>query len=218
MPEVTNIQMILIYYLIHIFHKDTAQEDIQKFQHQFKILLLSTVKEYSHYLTILKIIGLLSENQHNTDMDFLNKCKIIQNLNKFEFNSSLSSFLLLKDSIPQYKNINFPKLDSKDNENIYNEKIKNISILLDVINSSLLMHDTNIRFEMFKKYINNKGDKLNAINQVLSSLNKKKLKSLNDNDLMQHIELQIENNSFLQNENKKGLQTISNLRKKIIDY
>ena len=120
MPEVTNIQIILIYYLIYIFHKDTAKEDIQKFQHQFKILLLSTVKEYSHYLAILKIIGLLSENQHNTDMDFLNKCKIIQNLNKIEFNSSLSSFLLLKDSIPQYKNINFPKLDSKDNENIYN--------------------------------------------------------------------------------------------------
>ena len=71
---------------------------------------------------------------------------------------------------------------------------------------------------MFKKYINNNGDKLNAINQVLSSLNKKKLKSLNDNDLTQHVELQIENNSFLQNENQKGLQTISNLRKKISDY
>ena len=58
------------------------------------------------------------------------------------------------------------------------------------------MNDKNIRFEIFKKYVNQE-DNLNAINQVLSSLNKKKLNSLKEDDLMQNIELQIENNSFL---------------------
>ena len=135
-------------------------------------------------------------NGNNTDIEFFNECKVIQNLNAFEFNSSISTFLLLKESIIQYKKVNFPKLDSKDDENTYNEKLKNIAIFFDIIKSSLIMNDKNIRFEIFKKYVNQE-DNLNAINQVLSSLNEKKLNSLKEDDLMQNIELQIENNSFL---------------------
>lgn len=139
-------------------------------------------------------------------------------MNIYELNSSLSSFLLLKDSIPQYKNIYFPKLDIKDNESVYNEKIKNIAILLEVIKSSLKMPESNIRFNLFKKYIND-NNKLKAVNKVLSSLKIKQLKTLNEKeDLMQNVELQIENNKFLESENNNNLQTISNLRKEIKEH
>lgn len=139
-------------------------------------------------------------------------------MNIYELNSSLSSFLLIKDSIPQYKNIYFPKLDIKDNELVYNEKIKNIAILLEVIKSSLEMPESNIRFNLFKKYIND-NNKLKAVNKVLSSLKIKQLKTLNEKeDLMQNVELQIENNKFLESENNNNLQTISNLRKEIKEH
>lgn len=139
-------------------------------------------------------------------------------MNIYELNSSLSSFLLIKDSIPQYKNIYFPKLDIKDNESVYNEKIKNIAILLEVIKSSLEMPESNIRFNLFKKYIND-NNKLKAVNKVLSSLKIKQLKTLNEKeDLMQYVELQLENNKFLESENNNNLQTISNLRKEIKEH
>lgn len=203
-----------------MFHKDTSQ-NIQELKHKFYIFLATVVKEYPYYLSLLENISLLkkeNEGNTNTDIEFLNYCNIIQNLNIYELNSSLSSFLLLKDSIPQYKNIYFPKLDIKDNESVYNEKIKNIAILLEVIKSSLEMPESNIRFNLFKKYIND-NNKLKAVNKVLSSLKIKQLKTLNEKeDLMHYVELQIENNKFLESENNNNLQTISNLRKEIKEH
>ena len=217
-PHLTEIQLLLIYNLVNAFHKGTSQLDIEKFQKSLNIYLISAVNNYSDYFSILKNIGLIKEdNEDNTDIQFFNLCKAIQLLNTFEFNSNLSAFLLLKDSIPQYRNISFPKLDSKEDEKTYNEKIKDIALLLDVINSSLGMHIENIRYELFKKYINQE-DKLKAINQVLSSLNKKTLKSLSKNNLEQNIELQIEDIKFLKNENDKGIETINKLEKEIGNY
>ena len=173
-PHLTDIQLLITYNLVYAYHKYTSQIDIEKFKKSLNLYLVSTVNNYSDYLSILKYIGSLNEDsEENTDVQFLNLCKVIQLLNKFEFNSSLSSFILLNDSIPQYRKINFPKLDVKEDEKTYDKKIKDIAILLDVINSSLEMHQENIRYEIFKKYIN-QFDKLNAVNLVLSSLNKKK--------------------------------------------
>lgn len=217
-PDVSNTQLLLTYDLVTIFHKGTSPEDVLKFQKSFYLFIIVYIKIYTYYKEILKNIVLQKEdNENNSDVQFLNKCKIIQNLNKFEFNSSLSTFLLLKESIPQFKRINFPKLDSKDNEKIYNEKIKNIAILFDVINSSFIMNAQNIRYELFQKYVD-QDDNLCAINEVLTSLNKKRLKSLREDDLMQNIELQMENNSFLQDENKKGRETIATLKNEINKY
>ena len=212
-PHLTDIQLLITYNLVYAYHKYTSQIDIEKFKKSLNLYFVSTVNNYSDYLSILKYIGSLNEDSEgNTDMQFLNLCKVIQLLNKFEFNSSLSAFILLNDSIPQYKKINFPKLYIKEDEKIYNKKIKNIAILLDVINSSLEMHQENIRYEIFKKYIN-QFDKLNAVNLVLSSLNKKKLHCLSENDLEQNILLEIEDNEYLKNKNDKRIKTLNAIQK-----
>ena len=217
-PHLTDIQLLITYNLVYAYHKYTSQIDIEKFKKSLNLYLVSTVNNYSDYLSILKYISSLNEDsEENTDVQFLNLCKVIQLLNKFEFNSSLSSFISLNDSIPQYKKINFPKLDVKDDEKTYDKKIKDIAILLDVINSSLEMHQENIRYEIFKKY-KNQEDKLNAVNLVLSSLNKNKLQSLSENDLEQNIQLQIEDNKYLKNENDKRNKRIDALQKELNTY
>ena len=217
-PHLTDIQLLITYNLVYAYHKYTSQIDIEKFKKSLNLYLVSTVNNYSDYLSILKYIGSLNEDsEENTDVQFLNLCKVIQLLNKFEFNSSLSSFILLNDSIPQYKKIDFPKLDVKEDEKTYDKKIKHIAILLDVINSSLEMHQENIRYEIFKKY-KNQEDKLNAVNLVLSSLDQKKLQSLSENDLEQNIQLQIEDNKYLKNENDKRNKRIDALQKELNTY
>ena len=217
-PHLTDIQLLITYNLVYAYHKYISQIDIEKFKKSLNLYLVSTVNNYSDYLSILKYIGSLNEDsEENTDVQFLNLCKVIQLLNKFEFNSSLSSFILLNDSIPQYKKIDFPKLDVKEDEKTYDKKIKHIAILLDVINSSLEMHQENIRYEIFKKY-KNQEDKLNAVNLVLSSLDQKKLQSLSENDLEQNIQLQIEDNKYLKNENDKRNKRIDALQKELNTY
>ena len=217
-PHLTDIQLLITYNLVYAYHIYTSEIDKEKFKKSLNLYLVSTVNNYSDYLSILKYIGSLNEDsEENTDVQFLNLCKVIQLLNKSEFNSSLSSFILLNDSIPQYKKINFPKLDVKEDEKTYNKKIKDIAILLDVINSSLEMHQENIRYEIFKKY-KNQEDKLNAVNLVLSSLNKNKLQSLSENDLEQNIQLQIEDNKYLKNENDKRNKRIDALQKELNTY
>lgn len=217
-PHLTDIQLLITYNLVYAYHIYTSEIDKEKFKKSLNLYLVSTVNNYSDYLSILKYIGSLNEDsEENTDVQFLNLCKVIQLLNKFEFNSSLSSFILLNDSIPQYKKINFPKLDVKEDEKTYDKKIKHIAILLDVINSSLEMHQENIRYEIFKKY-KNQEDKLNAVNLVLSSLNKNKLQSLSENDLEQNIQLQIEDNKYLKNENDKRNKRIDALQKELNTY
>ena len=79
------------------------------------------------------------------------------------------------------------------------------------------MNTENIRFELYNKYIT-QNDKLNAINKVLSSLKKKKLYSLNIDDLSLRMELFKENCAFLKNENIKGNQIIENLQKMTNQY
>ena len=217
-PHLTDIQLLITYNLVYAYHKYTSQIDKEKFKKSLNLYLVSKVNNYSDYLSILKYIGSLNEDsEENTDVQFLNLCKVIQLLNKLEFNSSLSSFILLNDSIPQYKKIDFPKLDVKEDEKTYDKKIKHIAILLDVINSSLEMHQENIRYEIFKKY-KNQEDKLNAVNLVLSSLNKNKLQSLSENDLEQNIQLQIEDNKYLKNENDKRNKRIDALQKELNTY
>ena len=217
-PHLTDIQLLITYNLVYAYHIYTSEIDKEKFKKSLNLYLVSTVNNYSDYLSILKYIGSLNEDsEENTDVQFLNLCKVIQLLNKFEFNSSLSSFILLNDSIPQYKKIDFPKLDVKEDEKTYDKKIKHIAILLDVINSSLEMHQENIRYEIFKKY-KNQEDKLNAVNLVLSSLNKNKLQSLSENDLEQNIQLQIEDNKYLKNENDKRNKRIDALQKELNTY
>ena len=217
-PKVTEFQLILAYNLVYIFHSETGKEDIEKYMHSSRIKLLSYLDNPSNYYSILKYIELIKEKKEcEPDRDFLNICNIIKNLNPAELNASITNFLLLKDSIPQYGKIDFPKLELNDNKEIYKAKIQNIAVLFEIINSSLLMHESNIRYELFKKYLNQK-DKLDFVNQVLSALNKKKLYSLNENDLIQNIELHQENNNFLQNENNKGIQTIKELKTEIKNY
>ena len=211
-PKVSDVQLLLAYYLVYIFHKQTGKEDLQQNQKLLRIYLITAIGDYSCYFDILKMTNLLKEeNENDSEAQFYNKCKIIQNLNPFEFNKSLNDFLLKKNSIPQY-GITFPNLDSNDDENSRNNKIKDIYFLLDVIKASLEMNFGNIRFELFNKYINQK-DRLVAVNKVLDSLNKEKLGSLDGDDLQMKIELYKENSSFLQNENNKSNQTIDNLLK-----
>ena len=212
-PHITDIQLLITYNLVYAYHKYASQINIEKFKKSLNLYFVSTVNNYSNYLKILKYIGSLKEDSEgNTDKQFLNLCKVIQLLNKFEFNSNLSAFILLNYSIPQYRKINFPKLDVKEDEKTYNKKIKDIGILLDVIDSSLEMHQENIRYEIFKKYIN-QFDKLNAVNLVLSSLNKKKLHCLSENDLEQNILLEIEDNEYLKNKNDKRIKTLNAIQK-----
>jgi len=135
---------------------------------------------------------LKEENESDSDAQFYNKCKIIQNLNPFELNTRLFDFLSQRDSIPQYKKIEFPKLDKNDNENEISKKIKDIYVFLDVIKSSLKINTENIRFELFKKY-NNQNEKLAFINKVLESLNKKKLNKTEVNSLKGKVQSLSEN-------------------------
>ena len=211
-PKVSDVQLLLAYYLVYIFHKQTGKEDLQQNQKLLRIYLITAIGDYSCYFEILKMINLLKEeNENDSEAQFYNKCKIIQNLNPFEFNISLNDFLLKKNSFPQY-GITFPNLDSNDDENSRNNKIKDIYLLLDVIKASLEMNIGNIRFELFNKYINQK-DRLVAVNKVLDSLNKEKLDCLDGDNLQMKIELYKENSSFLENENNISNQTIDNLIK-----
>ena len=213
--KVSEVQLLLAYYLVIIFHKQTSREDMEQNQGLLNTCLISAIDEYSCYYEILKMIDVLKE-ENDSDAQFFNKCKIIQNLNPFELNASLSSFLVQKDKIPNYK-IEFPTLNWDDDEKKRNNKIKDIYFLLDVIKASLKMNIDNIRFELFNKFINQK-DKLVAVNKVLTSLNKKNLYSLNGDDLLMKIELYKENCSFLQTENNKSNQIIDDLLKEINNY
>ena len=215
-----KLQLYLAYNLINMYHKDSSKDIKSNSQKLFTTFLFISFnnKNCLNYLNILKQIGLIkNEIVNDSDIQFKNKCEIIKNLNRTEFNSSLSSFLLMNDKIPQYKNIKFPNLLINDNEIIYNQKIENISNLLEVINSSLIMNEKNIRFELFQKY-KNQCYKLDAINQVLASLNKEKLDSLSEGELEQLIKLHQENSSFLVNENQKNLIEISKLNNDINNY
>ena len=210
--------MILAYDLVNIFHSETSKKDIQQYLHSAKIKLQSYFDNPSYYISILKYIELIKEkSEYEPERDFLNKCNLIKNINLKVLNESIANFLQHKDSITQYKKKDFPKLEENDNKEIYSEKIRNITILFEIIDSSLLMHESNIRYELFKKYINQK-DKLNFVNQVLSALNKKNLNSLDEDDLFQNIKLHQEDIIFLQIENKKGIQTIKELEAEIKNY
>lgn len=216
--NVSTAQFLSAYYLVHIFHKDSSEEDIQKNKKSLNITLNIGIADYSDYVKILEMINLLEDEKDNDiNTQFQNKCQLIKNLNIFELNANISTFLLEHNEIPQYKNIDFPKLDSNDDKNTFINKIKEIATLLDVINSSLKMNTENIRFELYNKYIT-QNDKLNAINKVLSSLKKKKLYSLNIDDLSLRMELFKENCAFLKNENIKGNQIIENLQKMTNQY
>ena len=216
--NVSTAQFLSAYYLVHIFHKDSSEEDIQKNKKSLNITLNIGIADYSDYVKILEMINLLEDEKDNDiNTQFQNKCQLIKNLNIFELNANISTFLLEHNEIPQYKNIDFPKLDSNDDKNTFINKIKEIATLLDVINSSLKMNTENIRFELYNKYIT-QNDKLNAINKVLSSLKKKKLYSLNIEDLSLRMELFKENCAFLKNENIKGNQIIENLQKMTNQY
>ena len=216
--NVSTAQFLSAYYLVHIFHKDSSEEDIQKNKKSLNITLNIGIADYSDYVKILEMINLIEDEKDNDiNIQFQNKCQLIKNLNIFELNANISTFLLEHNEIPQYKNIDFPKLDSNDDKNTFINKIKEIATLLDVINSSLKMNTENIRFELYNKYIT-QNDKLNAINKVLSSLKKKKLYSLNIDDLSLRMELFKENCAFLKNENIKGNQIIENLQKMTNQY
>ena len=216
--KISTAQFLSAYYLVQIFHKDSSEEDIKKYKKSLNISLNFAISDYSDYVKILEMINLIKEEKENdVNTQFQNKCQLIKNLNISELNTNISTFLLKHDNIPQYKNIDFPKLDPYDNEKTFINKIKDISILLDVINSSLKMNIENIRFQLYNKYIT-QNDKLNAINKVLSSLKKKNLDSLNIGDLRLRIELFKENCSFLKNENNQSHQTIENLLKMTNQY
>ena len=216
--KVSTAQFLSAYYLVRIFHKDSSEEDIKNYKKSLDISLTIATGDYSNYVKILEMINLIEEEKENDiNTQFQNKCQLIKNLNISELNANISIFLLKHDEIPQYKNIDFPKLDSNDNQNTFINKIKDISTLLDVINSSLNMNTENIRFQLYNKYIT-QNDKLNAINKVLSSLKKKNLYSLNINDLSLRMELFKENCAFLKNENSKSNQTIENLIKMTNQY
>ena len=215
-----KLQLYLAYNLVNMYHMDSSKDIKYNSQKLFSTFLFTsfTNKTCMHYLAILKQIGLIkSEITNDTDVEFNNKCEIIKNLNRTEFNSSLSCFLLMNDKIPQYKNIKFPNLRISDNEILYNQKIENISILFEVIRSSLILNEKNIRYELFQKY-RNQCNKLDAINQVLASLNKEKLDSLSEGELEQLIKLHQENSSFLVDENQKNLNLISKLKNEINNY
>ena len=213
--KVSFCQLFSAYYLVQIFHKDTSEENIDKYRKSLNIILFTTINNYSYYVDILKKINLIEVDEEDEEIEekeaqFQNKCQIIKNLNRNELNANISTFLLKNDNIPQYKNIIFPKLDLNDGEEAFNNKIKDIANLLDVIKSSLKMNTENIRFLLFKRYVNH-NEKLNAINEVLSSLKKKKLSNLEENDLSLNIELYKENCSFLRKENLKSNKNIKNL-------
>ena len=216
--QVSHIQLLMAYDLVYIFHKDTSNKKIQEYHKDFKALSYTAIKNYSYYVEILKMIKLIKEEEEDTNIQYLNKCQIIKNLNKSEFNSNITTFLLKNDEIPQYKNIDFPKLNSKDDEKIFNNKIEEIANLFDVINASLHMNAENMRFQLYNKYINQNNEKLKAINQVLSSLKKKELFSLDEKDLSMKIELYKENCSFLKKENNKNNMSIGKLMKRADSY
>lgn len=69
------------------------------------------------------------------------------------------------------------------------------------------METDSIRFKLYIKYTNQK-EKLNAINNVLSSLKKKQLTSLDENDLFLNIELYKERCSFPKKQNIKVIKLL----------
>ena len=159
--NVSTAQFLSAYYLVHIFHKDSSEEDIQKNKKSLNITLNFAIADYySDYVKILEMINLIEkEKENDINTQFQNKCQLIKNLNISEFNANISTFLLKHNEVPHYKNIDFPKLDSNDDQNTCINKIKEIATFLDVINSSLNMNTENIRFELYNKYIT-QNDKL----------------------------------------------------------
>jgi hypothetical protein len=215
-----NVQLSLAYYLVYMYHNGVGQDDKKGYMKTFTTFLFCFFNNNIclQYLSILRHIKLLiNENINDSDSQFQNKCEMIINLDRYEFNSNLSSFLLKNEAIPQYKKISFPKLYPNDNENIYNMKIEKIANLLDVIKSSLTMNIEDIRFELFKKYMN-QLNKLDAVNQVLSFFDKKKLISLSEGEFEQYIELYKEHSIFYKRKYDKSEEEISKLNNELTNY
>lgn len=60
-PLIANPQLVMLHYLVKMFHKDTSQ-NIQELKHKFYIFLATVVKEYPYYSSLLENIGLLKKN------------------------------------------------------------------------------------------------------------------------------------------------------------
>lgn len=212
-PRASNTQFLLSYHLVYMFHKDIINEEKQHHNSLFNQCAETFFEDtFEKYCEILKMIGLL-DNKEDNDIQFHNKCLIIKNINSFEFNSAITNFALSNGNIPQY-NVSFQKIDSSDDVNIFQKKIISIYNLLDVIRNSIEMSLGNIRFNIFNKYIN-QTDKLDAVNEVLSSLKKHLLPHLDGKDLNFIISLSKENIKFLTNQNKEDSEIIKNLFKEI---
>jgi len=212
--KIFDLQLSLAYNLIYMYHKDIGKDDKKEYKKSFTTYLSCSFKNNIclQYLNILKQIDLLKkESVNDSDTQFSNKCEMIINLNRTEFNSSIFRFILMND---QYKKIKFPRLLINDDESIYNKKIEDISTLLDVIKASSKMNKENIRFELFEKYMN-QLNKLDAINQVLSCFNKRELISLSEGEFEQYIELRLENALFLKKEEQKRENTLYSLNNQL---
>jgi len=215
--KIFNLQLSLTYNLVYMYHKDIGKDDKKEYQKSFKTDFSCSFKKNicQLYLNILKQIDLLKkESVNDSDPQFSNKCEMIKNLNRTEFNSNLFRFILQNE---QYKKIKFPKLFINDDEILYNKKIEDIATLLDVIKASSKMNKENIRFELFEKYMN-QINKLDAINQVLSCFNKRELISLSEGEFEQYIELRLENARFFKKEEQKRENKLYSLNNQLIIY
>jgi hypothetical protein len=93
-----------------MYHKRVGQDDKKEYMKTFTTYLYCFFNSNIclQYLSILRHIKLLiNENINDSDSQFQNKCEMIINLDRYEFNSNLSSFLLKNEAILNIKKLAF---------------------------------------------------------------------------------------------------------------
>ena len=76
--KLTDVQLLLAYYLVNIFHKQTRKEDLQQSQGLLNNCIFGAIDDYSCYFEILKMIDLLKRRERKySDGKFDNKFKFI---------------------------------------------------------------------------------------------------------------------------------------------
>jgi hypothetical protein len=179
----------------------------------FEIIHNFIKKEYGQeFFELIKIIGLYDHNKLKEIISpkeaISNASIIIKNVHPSYLNGSVNAFIL--GNYEKYKKYGINSLDIIPEEKYLFKKnyIKILTII--IIAQKMEKYQEKRRFDFFTEFRNQK-DYLEAINFILSKMNKKPLSNLSDEK--QDINLILEHNNDLVKENKEFQETSEKLLK-----
>ena len=179
----------------------------------FEIIYNFIKKEYGQeFFELIKIMGLYDHNKLKEIISpkeaISNASIIVKNVHPSYLNSSVNAFIL--GNYEKYKKYGINSLDIIPEEKYLFKKnyIKILNII--IIAQKMEKYQEKRRFDFFTEFRNQK-DYLEAINFILSKMNKKPLSNLSDEK--EDINLILEHNNDLVKENKEFQETSEKLLK-----